>query len=119
MAYESCGQPKGVMSHSDKGSYFTSSEFKQTLWQCKMTQSLSRHGNCWDNPPMEPFFRSLKTEWVPPYGYHSFEQAKHHTMKYIIGYYSKLRPHRHNAGMSLNKKEEQYWINYQAVASFT
>jgi putative transposase len=119
MAYESRGRPKGVMFHSDQGSHYTSREFRQTLWQCQITQSLSRRGNCWDNAPMERFFRSLKTEWVPPYGYHSFEQAKHHIVKYIIGYYSQLRPHRHNAGASPNKKEEQYWINYKAVASFT
>ncbi len=31
-------------------------------------QSMSRRGNCWDNAPMERFFRSLKTEWVPEIG---------------------------------------------------
>ena len=80
---------------------------------------MSRRGNCWDNAPMERFFRSLKVEWVPTYGYLSFSQAQHHIVKYLIGYYSQLRPHKHNAGMSPNKAEEKYWIHYKPVASFT
>jgi len=35
-------------------------------------QSLSRRGNCWDNSPMERFFRSFKTEWMPKSGYTDF-----------------------------------------------
>ncbi|BBI52473.1 hypothetical protein HORIV_48940 [Vreelandella olivaria] len=34
-------------------------------------------------------------------------------------YYSQLRPHQHNSGMSPNQAEEKYWVNYKAVASFT
>ncbi|EIG83049.1 hypothetical protein EC12741_B0014 [Escherichia coli 1.2741] len=26
---------------------------------------MSRRGNCWDNSPIERFFRSLKNEWMP------------------------------------------------------
>ena len=38
---------------------------------------MSRRGNCWDNSPMERFFRSLKNEWVPVVGYVSFSEAAH------------------------------------------
>ena len=62
-------------------------------------ESMSRRGSCWDNAPVERFFTSLKVEWVPTYGYHSFTQAQHHIVKYVIGYYSQLRPHQHNGGM--------------------
>lgn len=37
---------------------------------------MSRHGNCWDNSPMERFLINLKTEWVPITGYRSFTEAK-------------------------------------------
>uniref|UniRef100_UPI00207BE92F integrase core domain-containing protein n=2 Tax=Escherichia coli TaxID=562 RepID=UPI00207BE92F len=40
-------------------------KYQQLLWRCRINQSVSRRGNCWDNSPMERFFRSLKTEWVP------------------------------------------------------
>ena len=119
MAYESRRRPKGVMFHSDQGSHYTSRKFRQMLWQCQIKQSMSRRGNCWDNAPMERFFRSLKVEWMPTYGYHSFTQAQHHIVKYLIGYYSQLRPHLHNDGKSPNQAEENYWINYKPVASFT
>lgn len=119
MAYESRGRPKGVMFHSDQGSHYTSRRFGQTLWHCQIKPSMSRRGNCWDNAPMERFFRSLKVEWVPTYGYHSLTQAKQHIVKYLIGYYSQLRPHRHNGGMSPNQAEANYWNNYKLVASFT
>jgi len=119
MAYESRGRPKGVMFHSDQGSHYTSRRFRQLLWKYRMKQSLSRRGNCWDNAPMERFFRSLKVEWVPTYGYQSLVHAQKHIVKYLIGYYSRLRPHQNNNGMSPNKAEQQYWINYKPVASFT
>src|SRR5690606_30304760 len=65
MAYESRGNPSGVMFHSDQGCQYTSLAFRQQVWRYRMTQSMSRRGNCWDNSPMERFFRSLKSEWVP------------------------------------------------------
>ncbi len=119
MAYESRGRPQNVMFHSDQGSHYTSRKYRHMLWKCQIKQSMSRRGNCWDNSPMERFFRSLKTEWVPTYGYGSFAQAQQHIVKYLIGYYSQLRPHQHNDGMSPNRAEENYWINYKPVASIT
>jgi putative transposase len=65
MAFESRGKPKGVMFHSDQGSHYTSRSYRQLLWCYQIKPSLSQRGNCWDNSPMERFFRSLKTKWVP------------------------------------------------------
>lgn len=115
MAYESRGRPKDVMFHSDQGSHYTSHRFRQIVAQCGFRQSMSRRGNCWDNAPMERFFRSLKTEWVPKYGYRSRQEALDGIMKYIIRYYSEIRPHQYNNGMSPNQKEQNYWKNYKLV----
>ncbi|WP_017903851.1 DDE-type integrase/transposase/recombinase, partial [Pseudomonas asplenii] len=68
-AYEMRGRPRGVLFHSDQGSQYGSRSFRQRLWRYRMTQSMSRQGNCYDNAPMERLFRSLKTEWVPTVGY--------------------------------------------------
>ncbi|WP_141705705.1 integrase core domain-containing protein, partial [Photobacterium damselae] len=57
----------------------------------------------WDNAPMERFFRSLKTEWVSNVGYRSFTEAKQEITRYIIGYYSQLRPHQYNGGLAPNE----------------
>ncbi len=58
MAYESRGKPSGVMFHSDQGCHYTSKKYRQLLWRYRITQSMSRRGNCWDNSPMERVFRS-------------------------------------------------------------
>lgn len=109
MAYELRGKPKELMFHSDQGTQYTSLQFRRLLWRYRIDQSMSRRGNCWDNAPMERFFRSLKTEWVPTMGYSSFDEAKQSITDYIIGYYSELRPHRHNNYLSPNKAERNYW----------
>ena len=119
MAYESRGRPKGVLFHSDQGCHYTSLKFRQAIWRCRMIQSMSRRGNCWDNAPMERFFRSLKTEWVPKLGYQSFTSAKHSIVRYIVGYYSQIRPHQHNGGISPNAAEAHYRNSSKTVARFT
>ncbi|AMJ72277.1 transposase [Enterobacter cloacae] len=119
MAWETRGKPIGVMFHSDQGSHYTSRQFRQLLWRYRIKQSMSRRGNCWDNSPMERFFRSLKNEWVPVMGYGSFSDAAHAITNYIVGYYSALRPHEYNGGLPPNESENRYWKNSDTVASFS
>jgi len=119
MAYESRGQPKGVTFHSDQGTHYTSRKFRQRLWRYQITQSMSRRGNCWDNAPMERFFRSLKTEWIPTIGYKNFNEAKHAIINYIMDYYNEIRPHTYNGGISPNESEQRYRLSYKTVANFT
>lgn len=99
MAYESRGRPRGVMFHSDQGCHYTSKRFRQQLWRYQIKQSMSRRGNCWDNSPMERFFRSYKTEWMPQVGYYSFAQAQIDIAAYIK-YYNYQRGHSYNDYLS-------------------
>lgn len=108
MAFEQRGKPRNVMFHSDQGCHYTSVQFRQQLWSYQMKQSMSRRGNCWDNAPMERFFRSLKTEWIPEVGYQDMAQAHSHIVRYITGYYSQLRPHAFNKGLTPNETEARY-----------
>lgn len=108
MAYESRGRPKGVMVHSDQGCHFTSKSYRKKLKAYDIKHSMSRRGNCWDNAPMERFFRSLKTEWMPKTGWPDYLSAKHAVNNYILKYYSRIRPHQHNNGLSPCQKEEAY-----------
>ena len=119
MAYESRHRPEGVLFHSDQGSHYTSIKFRQYLWRYRINQSMSRRGNCWDNAPMERFFRSLKTEWVPESGYRSFAEAQRSVFDYVTGYYNPVRPHLHNGGLSPNRTEEIFWNSSKHAASFT
>ncbi len=87
MAYETRGQPRDVVFHSDQGSQYTGLKYQQLLWRCRINQSVSRRGNCWDNSPMERFFRSLKTEWVPTNGYAGKDEARQQINDYILNRY--------------------------------
>jgi putative transposase len=93
VAYESRGKPRGVLFHSDQGCQYTSEAFRQKLWGYGMRQSMSRRGNCWDNAPMERFFRSLKSEWIPETGYRDFRAAEADVLPYLTHYYNRIRPH--------------------------
>lgn len=119
MAYESRNRPEEVMFHSDQGSHYTSIMFRQHLWRYQIKQSMSRRGNCWDNAPMERFFRSLKTEWVPEMGYRSFTEAQRSIVDYMSGYYNQTRPHQHNGGLPPNKTEDIFWSSSKSVANIT
>ncbi|UIP30016.1 IS3 family transposase [Photobacterium sp. TLY01] len=107
MAYEQRGRPQGVLFHSDQGCQYTSRLFRQHLWRYRMTQSMSRRGNCWDNAPMERLFRSLKSEWIPATGYPSFTDATKDISRYLMGYYNRERPHSYNDGIPPAKAENQ------------
>ncbi len=105
-AYQQRGKPTGLMFHSDQGSQYGSIKFRQRLWRYRITQSMSRRGNCWDNAPMERVFRSLKSEWVPTNGYHSIKEAEQDISSYLMKYYNWRRPHSYNNGFSPAKAEE-------------
>lgn len=115
-AFESRGRPKGLMFHSDQGCHYTSLSFRQLVWKYRIKQSMSRRGNCWDNAPMERFFRSLKTENMPKYGYANQAIADDSVRDYIYKYYNSVRPHSHNLGLSPNKKEEFYRATSNSLA---
>lgn len=108
MAFELRGRPAQLMFHSDQGVHYTSEQYRQKLTDYGIKQSMSRRGNCWDNSPMERFFRSYKTEWMPKRGYQTFSDTKQDVANYITSYYCSIRPHSHNNGMTPNDAEITY-----------
>lgn len=67
---------------------------------------------------MVRFFKSLKTVWVPITGYRSFTDAQRELLRYIIRYYSQLRPHQYTGGLTPNESERLYWGQSKTVANF-
>ena len=51
-----------VIIHSDQGSQFGSDEFNRWCKDNRLSPSMSRRGNCWDNAVAEAFFSNLKSE---------------------------------------------------------
>lgn len=119
MAFEFRGKPKNLLYHSDQGCHYTSRAYRQLLWRYQIKQSFSRRGNCWDNSPMERFFRSFKSEWMPVTGFTSLDHAKSSVWDYIAGYYSSVRPHTYNNGLTPNYAERQFWKSSKPLAKIT
>lgn len=68
---------------------------------------------------MERFFRSLKQEWMPSIGYESLKEAEHRIIDYITSYYSGIRPHWHNGGLSPNESERLLYKQSNSVVNIS
>ena len=54
----------GLTFHTDRGSQYTSGQFRQLLTHHHVVQSLSRPRQCWDNTVAESWFATLKEELI-------------------------------------------------------
>ena len=93
MAVDRRSPPRGLLFHSDRGSQYTSEDFRDRLQALGAIQSMSRKGNCWDNAVMERFFGSLKSEWCEVQRYRTREEARRDVVEYIELIYNADRPH--------------------------
>ena len=75
-----------LMFHSDQGVQYCANAFAQYCKQTKITQSMSRRGNCWDNAVMERFFRSLKTEKLNYQSFTNHSEVVENVESYIYFY---------------------------------
>jgi putative transposase len=59
-AYKTRGINHGFIFHSDSGVQYASNKMTSLFsFNKKITQSVSRKGNCWDNAVAESFFKSV------------------------------------------------------------
>ena len=89
---------RGAILHSDRGSQYTSDEFRKTLKSNGVIQSLSGVDRCYDNARMESFFATLKKELlyrIPTYRMKRSEVATI-IFRYVFAYYNKVRIHTSN-----------------------
>jgi putative transposase len=93
MAYWRRRPGAGLLLHSDRGSQYASDAYRKLIKQFRMTQSMSRKGNCWDNAPMESFFKTLKVEHTHRVKYTSRSQARLDIVDWIEGFYNAKRLH--------------------------
>jgi putative transposase len=93
MAYWREKPAPGLIHHSDRGSQYCSQAYRERLADYKMSASMSRKGNCWDNAPMESWNHSLKVERVNARRYETRAQAKSDVFDWIEFYYNVRRRH--------------------------
>jgi putative transposase len=84
--------PAGLVVHSDQGSQYRATRFKELLARYNAQQSMSRRGNCYDNAHAESFCSRFKAEMLDGGSFPGLAEARleisHH-----IAYYNAERRH--------------------------
>ena len=76
--------------HSDRGVQYASKKMSVLFHlNKKITQSMSRVGNCWDNAVAESFFKTIKYECLYRYKFTSHNELYHCIEEYITWYNTK------------------------------
>jgi transposase InsO family protein len=83
----------GAIIHSDRGSQYAATSFRELLRRNCFRQSMSGKGNCYDNAQAESFFSRFKTELIEGGAFEDISQARSEVFSYIEGYYNRVRLH--------------------------
>ena len=100
-------QPEAtLLHHSDQGSQYTSADYQSSLVAANIQLSMSRVGNCYDNPVAESFFGTLKAECVTgQFATHAL--ARTSIFEYIEVWYNRQRLHSTLGYLSPAELEQQ------------
>jgi putative transposase len=85
--------PANLIVHTDRGSQYGSDRYRTLVRDFLMVASMSRRANCWDNSPMESFFKTLKVERIHQVQYETRAQARTDIVDWIEGFYNLERMH--------------------------
>jgi len=109
-------RPDGVLiHHSDRGSQYTSDDFRDQLDKHGIQCSMSARGNCYDNAVVESFFGLLKRERVNRTRYLTRDQARADVFDYIERFYNRKRRHGHLGNISPAAFEKRTGGQFQTV----
>jgi len=87
-------RPEGeLIHHSDRGSQYTSDDFRRELDKHGIHCSMSARGNCYDNAVVESFFGVMKRERINRTRYLTRDEAKADVFDYIERFYNRKRRH--------------------------
>jgi transposase InsO family protein len=110
MAYWQRKPCEGLLHHSDRGSQYACYTYQEQLETYGMIPSMSRKGNCWDNAPMERFFRSLKSERLTACRFITRNDARNEIVDYIT-FYNSIRLHSYLGYVSPMEYEKEQYLN--------
>jgi len=82
-----------VVHHTDRGAIYACDEYRERLSGYRLTPSMSRKGDCYDNAVAESFFSTLKNELSTGRVFESREQARGAIFDYIEIFYNRQRIH--------------------------
>lgn len=98
-AFERLTDKDTLLIHSDQGWHYQMKQYRHSLSERGITQSMSRKGNCYDNAVIENFFGIMKSEFLYRKEFESIKHFKQELAKYIE-YYNHKRIKAKLKGMS-------------------
>ena len=107
MAREARAPAPGLIHHSDRGSQYTSRDYRAELAAHGMVASMSGKGDCYDNAVAESFFSTLEFELLMQSDWHTREEARRAIFRYIEIWYNRKRRHSTLGYLSPAAYEEQ------------
>ena len=94
--------------HSDRGVQYACGAVAQLLeTHKKVSRSMSRKGDCWDNAVAESFFKSIKTEMIYHCKFKTRWEAQIAVFDYIEIWYNRKRKHSALGYLSPEEYEKQ------------
>ena len=93
MALDARRPGPGLIFHSDRGTQYTSGEYRQLLDANHIVQSFSRPRQCWDNAVAEAWFSTLKLELIDRRSWATRAQARRAVFEFIEVFYNRQRLH--------------------------
>jgi transposase InsO family protein len=105
----------GLIHHSDRGSQYASTEYRERLSCHKMIGSMSRKGNCYDNACIESFHSIIKKELIYLTKFKTRQQAYDAINSYIELDYNRIRIHSSIGYLTPHLCEKRYFEQQQVV----
>jgi len=112
-------EPDRLLIHTDQGSQYRATAYRQLLKNHKISCSMSAKGCCWDNAVVESFFSTLKHELGLDNDaeiLNSPQQLIRHLAFWIDGYYNRERRHSTIGYLSPIDYEQQF-INTRTLST--
>lgn len=106
---------QGLIHHSDRGSQYASSDYRQKLSQSGITISMSRRGNCHDNACAESFWARLKVELVYRQRFATRDEARQAIFDYIETFHNRTRIHSAIGNVAPQAYEDAYYARIHAA----
>jgi putative transposase len=93
MAIETRRPGPGLIFHSDRGTQYSSAEFRSLLDANQIRQSFSQPRQCWDNAVAEAWFGTLKNELIEGRSWATRSQVRRAVFDFVELFYNRQRLH--------------------------
>ncbi len=103
----------GLLHHSDRGSTYTSEDYRRILEKRGIVCSMSRTGNCYDNAAMESWFSTFKAELGETF--ESIRRGKDQAFDYIEVFYNQRRLHSSIGYVAPAEFERRYYDSHPTM----